>query len=350
MKHTTLKHLLCLAFALGLALAARADRIELTDGSVVFGKLLSAEAGKFKVETAFAGTIEIAQDKIKGFTTDEAVNVGLAAGSTVQGRVEQSEAGLKVVAADGTMSAAPAKVTAVWRVGADSPETRALKEKAAKLERKWAYEASVAINGRTGGSEKFAGAVGLKATLESAQDKLIFTLQAEKAEDNGVETANRQFAGADYSSFFTPNNVWYARTSIEKDTIKALDLRSSTAFGIGRKLIKKDHQDLELRAGVSYLYETYANGTKFDSPGLDIAFIHSYQFKNGKMNNTLTYTPTFKDFNNYRLHHETTYEMPITASLWKLKMGVTNDYTSIPQPGIDRLDTLYFTSLILNWK
>jgi len=350
MKHTSLKHLLCLAFALGLALVARADRLELTDGSVVFGKLLSAEAGKFKVETAFAGTIEIAQDKIKGFTTDEAVNVGLAAGSTVQGRVESAEGGIKVVANDGTMSATPAKVTAVWRVGADSPETRALKEKAAKLERKWAYEASVAINGRTGGSEKFAGAVGLKATLESAQDKLIFTLQAEKAEDNGVETANRQFAGADYSSFFSANNVWYARTSIEKDTIKALDLRSSTAFGVGRKLIKKELQDLELRAGLSYIYETYANGTKFDSPGLDVAFIHAYTFKTGKMNNVLTYTPTFKDFNNYRLHHETTYEMPISASLWKLKTGVSNDYTSIPQPGIDRLDTLYFTSLILNWK
>lgn len=350
MKNASLQLLLCLACALGLALAARADRIELTDGSVVLGKLLSAEAGRFKVETGFAGTIEIAQDKIKSFTTDEAVNVGLAAGSTVQGRVEQAEGGIRVVATDGTMSAAPAKVTAVWRVGADSPETRALKEQAAKLERKWAYEASVAINGRTGGSEKFAGAIGLKATLESAQDKLIFVLQAEQAEDNGVETANRQFAGADYSSFFSEKNVWYARTSVEKDSIKALDLRSSTAFGIGRKLIKKDRQDLELRAGLSYIYETYANGSTFDSPGLDIAFIHSYQFKNGKMNNTLTYTPTFKDFGNYRVHHETTYEMPITASLWKLKMGVSNDYTSLPQPGIDRLDTLYFTSLILNWK
>jgi hypothetical protein len=68
------------------------------------------------------------------------------------------------------------------------------------------------------------------------------------------------------------------------------------------------------------------------------------------MNNVLTYTPTFKDFNNYRLHHETSYEMPLAASLWKLKTGISNDYTSIPQPGIDRLDTLYFTSLILNWK
>ena len=49
----------------------------------MIGKLLSAGGGKLKVETAFAGTIEIAQDKVKGFTTDEAVNVELAAGSTV---------------------------------------------------------------------------------------------------------------------------------------------------------------------------------------------------------------------------------------------------------------------------
>ncbi|SDR80603.1 DUF481 domain-containing protein [Opitutus sp. GAS368] len=351
MKPTLLKNLFRLTLALALASALpAADRIELADGSVVYGKLIGAEAGKFKVETAFAGTIEIAQDKIRSFTTDEAVNVQLATGSTVLGQVQVSPAGIAVVAKDGQVTADPAKVAAIWRAGVDSPETRQLKERAVKAERKWAYEASVAINGRTGGSERFAGALGLKATLESAQDKLIFVLQAEKARDNGVETANRQFAGADYSSFFDEKDVWYARTSIEKDKIKDLDLRSTTAFGVGRKLIKKKLQDLELRAGVSYIYENYANGTKFDSPGLDLALIHGYTFHNGRLNNLLGYTPAFKNFSNYRVHHETTYEMPITASLWKLKTGISNDYTSIPQPGIKRLDTLYFTSLILNWK
>jgi hypothetical protein len=350
MNKPTYRKLITLWSAALLATTAVADRIELTNGSVVHGKLISAEDGKFTVETDFAGTILIAQEKITSFSTDQAVNVQLAAGSTVLGQVQPAGTGIAVVAADGQMSAGTDKVAAVWRAGADSPEARKLKEQAAQSERKWAYEASVAINGRTGVSEKFAGAVGLKATLESSQDKLIFVLQAEKAEDNGVETANRQFAGADYSSFFSERNVWYARTSVEKDSIKALDLRSSTAFGLGRKLIKKEFQDLEMRLGLSYLYETYANGTKFDSPGLDVAFIHAYQFKTGKMNNSLTYTPTFKDFANYRLRHETTYEMPITASLWKLKTGVSNEYTSVTQPGVERLDTLYFTSLILNWK
>jgi hypothetical protein len=42
--------------------------------------------------------------------------------------------------------------------------------------------------------------------------------------------------------------------------------------------------------------------------------------------------------------------VPITASMWKLKLGLTNDYQSVPAPGVEKFDTLYYTSLILNWK
>jgi hypothetical protein len=339
---------LCL---LTFAVAARAaDRIELLDGSVVLGKILSAEGGKFKVATAFAGTIEIAQDKIKTFSTDEAVNVAVTAGSTVLGKVDATDTGIAIAGNGAEMAVAPGKVVAVWRQGADSPETRAAKELAEKNQRKWRYEAALAINGRTGGSEKFAGSLGFKATLASAEDKLIFTAQAEKSQDNGVETANRQFGGVDYSAFISPENVWYVRTSLEKDTIKELDLRSASAVGFGHKLIKTATHDLEMRVGASYTYESYTKGTKFDSPGLDISFIHALTFKTGKLNNMIDYTPAFKNFSNYRLHHESSYEMPLAASLWKLKVGVANDYQSIPQPGVPRLDTLYFTSLILDWQ
>lgn len=333
-----------------LGLPARADRVELTDGSVVIGKLLSADKGKFKVETAFAGTIEIAQAQIKNFSTDEAVYVGLAAGSSVLGKVEATGSGIAVAASDGRMSASTAKVAAVWRLGGDSPEMRAAKEAVIKAQRRWAYEASVAIAGRTGVSEKFGANLGFKATLASEHDKLIFALAAEKAEDNGVETANRQFGSVDYSASYSGKNGWYVRSSLEKDSIKLLDLRSTTAFGLSRKLKKTDVQDLELRVGVNYLYETFADNTKFDSPGLDVGLLHSYQFKNSKLTNVLTYTPAFEDFNNYRVHHESAYELPLGASMWKLKLGVANDYQSLPPAGTERLDTTYFTSLLLNWE
>jgi len=336
--------------ALCCASTALADRVELTDGSVINGKIISADGGKLKVDTAFAGAIEIAQSSVKSFSTDEAVHVGLAAGSEVLGKVVAADAGIKVEAADGQMSTGTAQVVAVWRPGADSPAVRAAKAAAEKAQRKWAYEASVAVTGRTGPSEKFNAALGFKATLASDQDKLIFALAAEQAKDNGVKTADRQFGGVDYSSFFSADNGWYARTSLEKDEIKDIDLRSLSAFGFGRKLIRKAHQDLELRLGASYLYETYVSGGEFESPGLDVTILHSYQFRIAKLNSVLTYTPAFEDFANYRVNHESSLELPLTASLWKLKIGLNNQYQSKPPGSVDKLDTTYFTSLILNWQ
>ncbi|MDP2136470.1 MAG: DUF481 domain-containing protein [Candidatus Didemnitutus sp.] len=352
MKTTCQKILLGLTLSLVVVAPATADRLELSDGSVVFGKIVSAADGKFKVETTFAGTIEIGQDNVKSFATDEAVHVALAAGSTVLGKVESSAGGIKVVAADGQMSAATSKVAALWRMGTDSPETRAAKALAEKARRIWAYEASVAVTGRTGVSEKLNAAVSFKATLESATDKLVFALAAERADDNGVETANRQKASADYSAFsgVSGANGWYVRSEIEKDKIKQLDLRSTTAFGLARKWRKTEAQDLEARVGVNYLYESSVTGTNFESPGLDLALQHSYQFRTSRLTQALSYTPTFEDFGNYRIQHESALELPISASLWKLRIGVANDYNSTPVPGTANLDTTYFTSLILNWK
>lgn len=363
MKNLHLKNIIRAALALVFAATAFADRVELTDGSIINGKLVSAEGGVLKFETVFAGTIVIAQANVKTFSTDEAVNVGLAGGSQVLGKVEVTDAGIKVVAKDGQMSATTANVAAVWRQGADSPDTKKLKAESEAKNRKWEYEASVAISGRQSTTNKFGAVLGFKATLASAQDKLIFSLASENANDDGVTTAERTFGGVDYSSFYSEKNGWYARTSLEKDTLKNLDLRSSSAFGLSRRLIKNKQQDLEARVGVSYLYDSYAAiysvapvpvlvqpATNFSSAGLDIAFLHTYNFPNSKLTNTITFTPAFKAFSNYRLHHESAWELPIAASQWKLKIGVANDYNSKPPALTERLDTTYFTNLILSWK
>jgi hypothetical protein len=336
--------------ALLVAATAAADRIELNDGSVINGKLKSAEGGLFKFETAFAGTIVIAQEQIRTFETQTPIHVGLRAGTQVLGTVASERNGVALVARDGRITTAPSEIAAIWQPGEDSPDVRIAKELAAKAARTWAYEAAVSINGRTGVSEKFNAAAAFKATLASDSDKLMFTLAAEKADDNGVETANRQAAAVEYSSFSTAGNGWYARTMLEKDKIKLLDLRSTTAFGFARRLIKTEVQELEGRVGVNYLYESYSTGLDFESPGLDLGLQHVYQFANSRMSNLVTFTPAFEDFANYRAHHESAWEMPITASLWKLRIGVANDYTSQPPPGVEKLDTTYFTSLILNWK
>jgi hypothetical protein len=64
----------------------------------------------------------------------------------------------------------------------------------------------------------------------------------------------------------------------------------------------------------------------------------------------VAYLPTFRDTANYRIRHESNLEIPLTVSLWKLKVGVSNEYQNEPPAGVDRFDTIYFTSLLLNWK
>lgn len=353
MKHLRIPRLTsALLAALVSAVVASADRVELNDGSVIHGRLLSAENGLFRVETKFAGVVVIAQEHIKTFSTDEALHVGLKAGTQVLGTVASSGDAIAVRAADGQMTASPANVVAVWRPGEDSPETKAAKAAAEKARRTWAYEASAAITGRTGSSDKFAGSVGVKATLEGGEDKLVFFGTVNRAQENGNETANDWKGGVDYSSQFANRAVWYARTELSKDKIKAIDLRSNSAFGLGHKLAKSDTRDTEVRLGLGYIYETYTTGAPdFESAGLDVALLNEMMLGWAKMNNRLSWTPSFEDFGNYRLIHETTLDLPIsTGQFWKLRLGVTNDYQSRPVGGVERLDTSYFTALILNWK
>lgn len=350
--NTTTRKLLGFLLALATAAPVLADRIELTDGSVVHGRLLAAEKGLFRFETKFAGVMVIAQEHIRSFATDEAINVGLQAGTQVLGTVASAGAGFTVTAADGQMTSAPGHVVAIWRPGEDSPELRDLKAAAEKARRRWAYEASLAITGRTGGAEKFAGAAGVKATLASPDDKLVFAGAINRAQENGRETTNDWRAGVDYSALFTGAFVWYARTDLSKDQIKAIDLRSNSAVGIGRKLIKHDTHDLEVRLGLGYTYETYTNGAPaFESAGLDVALLNEQTLGWAKMANKVTWTPAFEDFANYRLMHETTLDLPLkTGEFWKLRLGVNNDYQSQPPVGIEKLDTTYFTALLLNWR
>ena len=343
------RRLLLLLTGLGLAVTLAADQVELTDGSLLKGRITAIEAGKLQIETAYAGKLTLDLAHVKSFATDEPVNASIAGQPAELVPVTATETGVSLAGANGVRVAAPTEMTALWREGAESPGEKIARERAEKLRRKWSYEAAIAVTGRTGTTERLNATFGGKATLASDHDRLVLAVIAERAQDNGVETANRQFGGADYSWFYSPNHGWYARSSLESDQIKLLDFRSASAFGLTRKVLHSERENLELRFGASYTYESFADNTKLGSPGLDFTLINSFTYANSKLNTILAYVPTF-DSEVYRVRHESNLEIPLTASLWKLKIGMTNEYQNTPPAGVARFDTTYFTSLLLNWK
>jgi hypothetical protein len=86
------------------------------------------------------------------------------------------------------------------------------------------------------------------------------------------------------------------------------------------------------------------------SAGLDLGLNHEWELENSRIVNRIAFVPTFEDLGVFRLTHESFYEVPLASPVWKLRLGISHDFNSEPGIGVDKLDTSYFTRLVLTWK
>jgi hypothetical protein len=338
--------LACLSLLVGAR--ARADRFELVDGSVILGKLVRVEAGNLTIATAFVGRLDVGWDKVKAFTTDEEVRVGLKDGGELTGRVVSAPGALHVGPPGFGRLLAPADISRI--------EARAgiLLDRYVPVpvprQPHWGYEAALSLAGRSGPAEKFGGNLKIGATHEGPTDRLVLSAAVDRATDGGAKTADREAGSADYSSNYTPTDGWYLRAAAERDAIRNLDRRLNAAAGYGHKLINTTVHTLEVRVGASLLNEVYAPGPRLLAPALDLSVSHLRLFGQSRLMDTIVLTPTLRLLEDYRVHHESSFDVPLLATLGRLRIGLTNDYTSMAPAPVGRLDTTYFTSLVLEWK
>ncbi|MEO6246144.1 MAG: DUF481 domain-containing protein [Opitutaceae bacterium] len=355
------------AVALGAANLS-ADVVETKSGARIIGKVTKIDDGVVTVSTDYAGAITIKQSEVTAITTDAPIAVRLASGTRVDGKVSTSGSTVQIVGAEGSLTTTVDKVAASWPAGGKDPAIAA-------LERGWAYEAAVDVAGKTGNKEQLATSAALRAVLKGSQDTLQFYTGYDRQVSDGTKSADQFKAGVDYQNNFSGRASWYVRDEGGFDRIKDIDLYNVAAAGLGYDFIKAPKQILTGRAGLSYRYESYrandrelarllalrpaptladarrlATKERVSSLGLDFGLVHEATFENSKIVNRLSYVPSFNDFSDFRFTHESFYEMPLLSSQWKLRLGVNNDYTSKPGKGVERLDTGYFTRLVLSWK
>lgn len=347
-KLTRITAALSLSASLFISAAAvlRADVVETKNGTRLVGKVLKIDGTEVTLETAYAGTIKIKQAEVTSVTTDTPLNVRLEAGTVLQGTLAPTTAGaLQISGQDGQITTSVDKVAATWAPGGTDPAIVA-------LQRAWAYEAAADITGKTGNKEQTGTALSFRATLAGSQDTLQFYAAYDRQISDGTKSADQFKAGVDYQNNFAGRKSWYVRDEGGFDRIKDIDLYNVAAAGLGYDFIKEAKQTLTGRAGVSFRYEGYGDPTTEDvkDAGLDFGLNHRLQLDNSLLVNRVSYVPSFEDFGNYRLIHESYFELPLANPAWKLRLGVLNDYTSQPARGVEKLDTSYFTRLVLNWK
>ena len=118
------------------------------------------------------------------------------------------------------------------------------------------------------------------------------------------------------------------------------------------RFVKSDIQSLVGRLGAGYRFESYASGAPNNKGAVLSTGLH-YKLEishYASLDSDLQYLPSFDNFSDYRIQHDSGIQMPIANSFWMLRVGVSNSYTSRPQPGRKSLDTMYYTRLLLNWR
>ena len=331
--------------ALFCALRLPADVVETTNGARLVGKIISIKNEVVTLNTDYAGEIKVKQGQVASIATDNPVAVKLADGSIVVGVISAPEANRqRITGPKRSVDFILKSIRSSWAAGEEDPDVDARR-------RKWSYAASADINGRSGTHNQLTTAYSYRSKLTGPDDTFQYYTNYSRQETNGQVSAYQFKAGVDYADTINDGKTWYVRDEGGFDRVNDISLYDIAAGGLGYDLIKDKNQTLNARLGLSYRYDRYTspNSPSLSSAGVDTGLAYSVKIGKARLADKLSFLPTFQNFDNYIINHEFSFEVPLTKSLWKLGTGVANTYFSKPAGGTDRLDTLYFTRLVLTW-
>lgn len=332
------------ALSLILSTTAYSDLIVHGNGSRIIGNITRIHENKVTMETDFADTITVDLNNITDLKTDTPLFISLENGSRLYGTINQEEDTILIDSPEGRLSVNRDAVTAAWLKGQPDP--------LAPERRAWSYEVSLEGSGKTGNTERESIGTRLKAELKGPDDQLQLYLKGLYAKEEGEETDDEIIAGIDFERIFAEFHSWYTRVELERDDVDNLDLRTTAATGYGYYFLKKSDHELRTRLGLSYRHDSLEDGSSSSDIGLDMGLHYMYRFNQRlKLVTDITYTPSLENFADYLLDHESILETPVGLSeIWKLQVGINNQYDSEPAEGKEKLDTTYFGRLVLQWE
>lgn len=339
-----------LLFTLATPAVLHADALYLKDGSTLVGKVTKVFEGKVNITTDFAGELTIDAEKIAGIKTDEPLTVHLESGERAVGALEYDPATQQQRVTGelaGPVATPIVSVARAWPAGAADPAIAAAEAEAARQRGKWAVHMELGINGQTGNSEivNVNGRGSLKRTTPN--DRLTIYAQGRLSRDNGETTAREILGGAKYEVDITKRLFAYGGFELENDEFEMLDLRVTVTGGLGYFIIREENTELKFRAGLGFQHESFQDGTDSQEPigELGIDFQHDINEWLRFTHSTTVY-PVLDDFGEFRAVMENAAELPLSSDkMWKLRLGIRNQYDSEPAGGADRLDTFYFANV-----
>jgi len=151
-----------------------------------------------------------------------------------------------------------------------------------------------------------------------------------------------------YAFSFGQDKKWYNFYKLEgdHDRFANIDYRLIPASGLGYWFFDSAETKLLLELAVGLEHTDYRDQTKDTDEIVLIprVFFEKTLFGKSKISQNVYAYPQVEDFNNYRLHSETTLTSPVTEGL-SLRLSLIDDYNSNPPAATEKNDIRVVSSL-----
>jgi putative salt-induced outer membrane protein YdiY len=342
------------ALLLASVSVSSADTVVLSDGSRLNGVISRLSAESITLQTAFAADpLVIDAAMVQQVETDEEITVDTASGDRLVGKVvwEPVTQSAVVKTKFGDLRVPRDELSGLWPVGAMSPEEIAIQEELERQKPKWSFTAEIGGTKKEGNTDTVDFYGGIELSRKTMVDLLRFYVTGRYGETDQIRDTSEVILGSYYEHLLFNSDRWYGygRFELEYDEFENLELRATLAGGMGYYWIKEEHHELKTRLGAGYLHESYMDGTTDNSATLDVGLDYRVEIKPWmQFVHSATYIPTFDGIDDYRLDFDTAILVPFKDERFAFKIGMRNEYNSMPLPGIERLDNTYYANLLVN--
>ena len=334
MRRLTIAFFPMLILVLSPAGPARGDEVLFLNGDRLSGKILKAVSGKLTIKTEGAGDVTVDMSKVKTFSTDAPVAVGVKEQPPVSADVG---AGPDRYVQTAPAPGAPPQPVAIADISAINPFPPA-------------WTGSFSLNGllTTGNSE--TEQLGFRAALSKRwpDDRLTFGAEYYYGRQEDPRTGDKSttidyaMALAKYDHFFTKKFYGYLGTKAERDVVAELELRLAPGAGVGYQWFERPTFNLSTEAGLAWVYENYkrTGWSEFFGPRLaysvDWTPIHPLM-----LYHKLEYLPSFEDLGgDYLLNIDAGARLAVWKGLFA-ELRYEFRYDSTPASGRHRTDQRY---------
>ena len=240
-----------LLLSLWLATPASADEVYLLNGDRLTGTIVKMEENILTIQTDYGGEIKVDWKKVQRLTATSALKV-LVPGEShdvlrdfvygTHGQREITEAG-------------PDSATLLSEITAINLEPIRL-----------TGTVSVGGNNTSGNSNTKAFNGATRLTLYAHRQRLLLEGKYNYGQANDQVTARNSLASLKHNYFISKQVFIETFGMLEKDTLQALQLRSTIGSGLGYQFYDTPTTTLSLSAGIAHVNEHFTNSPNTETP------------------------------------------------------------------------------------